>query len=100
MWERLYCHSVPLYHWSKNETIFRYDSSHLQAVQCDMPFYLAFLLLDKKAWEVARHVFCYCFDKNKSQLQGFCSTFKESKVHYVIYNIFAILQLETRTKAE
>ena len=27
-------------------------------------FFLAFLLLDKKAWEVARHVFCYCFDIN------------------------------------
>ena len=27
-------------------------------------FFLAFLLLDKKAWEVAQHVFCYCFDIN------------------------------------
>ena len=27
-------------------------------------FFLAILLLDKKAWEVARHVFCYCLDIN------------------------------------
>ena len=75
IWEILYCHSVPLYHWSKNETIFRYDSSYFQAVQCDMPFFLAFLLLDKKALEVARHIFwCHSVrnstDLRRSPLEG------------------------------
>ena len=39
IWEILYCHSVPLYHWSKNETIFPFlDMIHhifrLYGAQC------------------------------------------------------------------
>ena len=47
-------------------------------------FFLAFLLLNKKVWEVAQHVFCYCFDINLSQFQWFCSGFKESKAHFLM----------------
>ena len=45
-------------------------------------YFPALLLLDKKVWEVAQHVFCYCLYTNLSHFQRFCSSFNESKPHF------------------
>ena len=45
-------------------------------------YFPALLLLDKKVWEVAQYVFCYCLYTNLSHFQRFCSSFNESKPHF------------------
>ena len=54
--------SSPFYLWKVPNSTFS-----VRPYSVTYRFFLAFLLLDKKAWEVARHVFCYCLDINLSQ---------------------------------